>query len=782
MLSAAHHDRRQIWNVPAAATPTTTTTIAHHCSPYTLPSFGVISIDASTTITLTADAVLTPECTSVYEVGSTLVGPGSRSDMQVSFNASVTPIVYATGAATVIAWFLFIMLVITPRTFFMGGAGGTSGLLGRRGMISGASGSASVIGVGSRPWLQKIAALTVAISLTIATADTFRVAEAQWYQGFMDAESLRREVVGGLEIKISRIISDIFLWLAQVQTLIRLFSRHKEKVIIKWTGFGLIVLDMTFSILNNFLTEHDGKPRHFVDAIPALNYLFQCALSMLYAAWVIYYALTKRRYAFYHKLMPNMAVVAVLSIVAILTPLIFFIIDISNYNVAGWGDYFRWVGAAAASVVVWEWVERIEALERDEKKDGILGREVFDGDDMLENSPHQEVNWPSHRNDRNRRSGGGAGYTSGHHGHGITNRFGRRSQNLERTIMVPLGRVHSRSTDARGGATNISPTVPGYTPSPEPRHPLPVASPVSRADTTSATNTVYTIRYHTMNEPMTPLPRQASVPPQQTPPRMARTTNTEPYFGKEGLQDHDDWQPDPESQPAVTRNRWRWPNMSPLNPFRRRIAEPPAEVLGGRIVEDTGMEKPVRSEKPQPPQFDRWDLKGRFGAFAAEQSERIRDRAGGKPQEMVLPVTIIPAQPRGRTWSPNYLANQAQETEQEQNQGYEQTDSLDSRTLAASSNEIGPGDDQQLDSRTRSTSFTRTFTSQATLSLQTLLVENQDQDGRTAQGPFSSPISPVSPISTAPANPFRSPTQSHASVNASRTDQETLPGITRRGS
>jgi len=63
---------------------------------------------------------------------------------------------------------------------------------------------------------------------------------------------------------------------------------------------------------------------------------------------------------------------------------VFFVLDISKPDVAGWGDYVRWVGAAAASVVVWEWVERIEALERNDKKDGVLGREIFDGDEMLE--------------------------------------------------------------------------------------------------------------------------------------------------------------------------------------------------------------------------------------------------------------------------------------------------------------------------------------------------------------------------------------------------------------
>ncbi|KAL9044496.1 MAG: hypothetical protein Q9214_002368 [Letrouitia sp. 1 TL-2023] len=103
--------------------------------------------------------------------------------------------------------------------------------------------------------------------------------------------------------------------------------------------------------------------------------------------------------------MRNICLVALLSYVAVLIPVVFFILDISIYNVAGWGNYVRWVGAAAASVVVWEWVERIETLEREEKKDGILGREIFDGDEMLEVTPSSAaVTWSN----SNRRDQGGS--------------------------------------------------------------------------------------------------------------------------------------------------------------------------------------------------------------------------------------------------------------------------------------------------------------------------------------------------------------------------------------
>ena len=379
-------------------------------------------------------------------------------------------------------------------------------------MIRGGGGGLAVIGVGSRPWLQKIAALTVAISLTIATADTFKVANQQYQDGYSDAAALTEAVVEGLEIRVVRVISDTCLWLAQVQTLIRLFTRHKEKVMIKWIGFALILFDTTFSILNYFVVGHGRtRARRFVDAIPALNYLFALALSLLYAAWVIYYSLCKRRYAFFHPKMRNIILVAMLALIAVSIPVVFFVVDISHPSLAGWGDYVRWVGAAAASVVVWEWVERIEALERDEKKDGILGREIFAGDEMLEVTPSTEITGSGSRW-QGRKGGGRGGQAGG--GDTSTGWNGVKSitSRLKGSRIPPNKRPNRKQKDKN--RSNTGRRLPSdYAANSSsvnnlPSAPVPVASPVSREDTTSAASTVYVVRYH--EEDAMSLPRPPS--------------------------------------------------------------------------------------------------------------------------------------------------------------------------------------------------------------------------------------------------------------------------------
>ncbi|KAF2252207.1 PalH-domain-containing protein [Trematosphaeria pertusa] len=673
--------------LPAAwrrAQPTNTESF-RHCTPFTLPSLGVIEIAPGNTITLETDAVFTPQCPTTEQSQVNAEDSGgvtSITDMRDPFHASITPQAYATGAATVIAWMLVIMLIITPRTFFVGGPSGRSGLMGRRGMISGAQGGGSIIGVGTRPWLQKVAALTVAVSLTLATADTFEIAERQYNEGFMDAMQLRDEVVSGMEIKVSRVISDVFLWLAQVQTLIRLFPRHKEKVIIKWVGFALILLDITFSSLNSFGPYTEKRsPRHFETAIPALSYLFQLSLSMLYAAWVMYYAITKRRTAFYHPMMWNISLVALLSIVAILTPVVFFITDISNYTIAGWGDYFRWVGAAAASVIVWEWVERIEALEREERKDGILGREIYDGDEMLDTTPSHELNWPSMQRrgymaDDPKRSGddgsgrGGGIFASGHAArlHSFAQKLSLSRRQLpktephkKRTIHIPApAPVHRRSQSAQRGERSSR----AYAPLQSPRSPPPtVASPVSRTDTTSADSTVYAVRYHPIsNTP--PVPNQA-VPIEE---RLQRVPSPDYEHAQDPHQSDTDIDPEKgieiieDTNASRDRRRWNWQAVVNVNPFRRRGRSPPPEVQRGRVIEPLGVED-VSLNIPQR-NYTGLALKDRLGTFAAQQGERFRSKKK-PPQgvEMNLPVTIIPAQPRGRTWSPEILQQQQQREE-----------------------------------------------------------------------------------------------------------------------
>lgn len=615
---------RQIWANP---TPTSTA-LPRQCTPFRLPSGGLIAIGESNILTLTEEAVFQPYCTSEPEVTlntSRLESIGNHKD---PFYASTLPQMYAIAAVTVVSYLLVIMLFITPRTFFVGGSGGGGGFLGQRGMISGASGSASVIGVGGRPWLQKVAALTVAISLTIASVDTFRVAERQYSGDYTDVKALINEVVNTLELRIVRVISETFLWLAQAQTLIRLFPRHKEKVIIKWAGFVLIGLDTIFSILNNFVSGSSrSAPRRYQSAVPALSYLFTFCLSLIYAAWIIYYSLSKRRYAFFHPKMRNICLVALLSYVAVLIPVVFFILDISIYDVAGWGNYVRWVGAAAASVVVWEWVERIEALERDERKDGILGREIFDGDEMLGITPSSAVTWSS-----SRRFGGSGGSDPPP----PNSRLREVASTIGKTNRAKRRPRHGRDRTSRPGSSQLVneyiPTAAGRKTSiqfSEPTPPNTLAAPLSTSEPTRPESTA---------SQGTP-DRDSELPPTQQhssessyTEKADRPNQTKPQIGGAG------------TMSSVVKSFLHIIQQIPI-PFLDRHMSPPIEVK--QAVRSSQQPGAIEASQPQshPPVLQPHGL-----------LERIGFKKGTPMPRASLPITIVPAPPRNHSsWNESRL-------------------------------------------------------------------------------------------------------------------------------
>ncbi|PYH43786.1 PalH-domain-containing protein [Aspergillus saccharolyticus JOP 1030-1] len=641
-----HLAPRQIW-----AQPTTTTSRVYEsgCTPFLLPSDGHVYLNRSYTITLTENAIYDPVCTSTATATQHAIAALDTTD---PFYSSIAPQLYAMGCTTVVSYLLVIILLITPRTFYVGGPGGGANLLGRRGMITGSySGNSSVVGVGGRPWLQKVAALLVAVSLTIATADSFRVAEQQYNYGYSDAEALADEVIDGMEIRVVRVISSTFLWLAQVQTLIRLFPRHKEKVMIKWAGFALIVFDTTFSILDKFLVKsHTTRPRLYEDAIPALSYLFELALNLLYAAWVIFYSLSKHRFAFFHPKMRNICLVALLSLCAVLIPVVFFVLDMAKPKIAGWGTYVRWVGSAAASVVVWEWVERIEALERDERKDGILGREIFDGDEMLEVTPSEEVDWPRYNPNNNDR-GGGAGMSSGWGGmmglahRPLRTRVGRNWQaNLE-------SQTNIASADARRRRI-----VPRPTPPPA------ALTPVSRADTTSAASTVYNVHYHPVSSPTPPvaMPHMEEEDEDMDDEAAAKEMTTVVESQQADMvQNRLSAQPTREQSPQIVHMDRGWRTL--LNPFKRRRASLPREVASAQAEEEAPGSH-IRRENSNPPgnaledSDDEHSLgPDRAGAFFPIP-RRLRPSSGRQGAGSPLPITVIPARRRGQqTWSPQHF-------------------------------------------------------------------------------------------------------------------------------
>lgn len=589
---------------------------------------GILIVNDTFELDLTHYAVFRPRCdgegSGIFHSESS--DSSTVTDLRPPFYASTAPQIFAIAAATVISYVLVVLIFITPRTFYVGGPGGGAGFLTRRGL----GGNPSVIGVGRRPLLQKIAAFTVALSLTMATADTFIVAQKQYTEGFINSDEMMRDVVGAIEIRVVQVISDTFLWLAQVQTLIRLYPRHKEKVTIKWLGFALVLLDAIFSCLNNFLMfDRETWPGPSPDAIPALSYLFELAIGFIYASCVIYYSISKYRFAFYHAKMRNICLVALISIISVLIPVVFFVIDLASPDIATWGFYVHWVGAIAASVVVWEWVERIEALERDETKDGILGREIYDGDDMLDlhiGDDHDRVDEKSdrHKGDKTRYRSTSTimKWVPGNYGRP------RRSLHLPVPSFPRRQKRHEISRQTHPVTLGLKTCIP--------RPPAFITPPPEGHDTASTVSTVYTVRYHRA-EPMPPSSSDEPTSRDAQTMAQARTSSTSSPLHA-AVATHGS------SQQKLKHPTW----TALIEPFKRKRASLPAEVAGAQLLKENS--HPLSGDEVTSPNSNYYRNR-LFSRLISRSSMRSSHRSHAT--EDPLPVTVIPTRTNGgQAWSP----------------------------------------------------------------------------------------------------------------------------------
>ena len=602
---------RQIW----APVPSPTTPGGPYCTSFQLPSLGLLVLNASTTITLQQDALFAPDCSdNSTDIDNSTI---PITDTLRPFYSSTTPQVFVLGAMLVVAWSLVIVLFITPARFD-----------GYRTHLLGVRRNGAILGKSGRPWLQKAATLFVAISICIATVNTFKVLEDQYADGYVDATSATILVAGSLELRIFRVLSTTFVLLAQIQTLIRLFPRHREKLIIQWVGIGLVLIDTLFALLNNFYYEATNSaihPRKATEALPALSYLFALALSLLYAAWVIYYALKKRRFAFFHTRMHNISIVAVISLTAVLIPIGFFILDISNPEFVGWGSYVQWVGEAAASVVVWEWVERIEILEWEENREGILGREIFDGDDMV-NRRSSGRGTPKPRRSKPSAPPSGGSPDQPRPPSSPRKAFMGRFRLARRAPEAALPKSDSQvaSSSSAETAGGRPPRGSGHSP------PVVARSPVSRSPDTSAASTLYAIRHHHVSPSVTP---ERSV--QQATAAAAR-----------------DW-PTGNTSSSKTPS----PDNGDVTPSSTPVHQDPSPSRATSVLRNTP--NPFKRLRPSPPDSnatasDRSHLSP-HSASARSRLTSVSSRFRRNPRRSTaeLPVIVVPAQADGQVWRPS---------------------------------------------------------------------------------------------------------------------------------
>ncbi|OLL22325.1 pH-response regulator protein palH/RIM21 [Neolecta irregularis DAH-3] len=220
-----------------------------------------------------------------------------------------------------------------------------------------------------RPWLLKIATLTVTISMTIAMILTTQEFKRQYELKSVTGKGARELITNSIFLAIFRIFSTTLLWITYIQILIRLTRRQRNKTVIKWVGIILVLFQLLFYSLDCFLDEPAWE-----GSVSALSKLFQIILSLCFLSYVLYYSITVASHAYKWENIP----IALLAYSSIIIPIMFYCLDVWMVFFFAFGDFIRWVLMCATPILVLEWYERIEDSELHTSRNGILGRVVFE--------------------------------------------------------------------------------------------------------------------------------------------------------------------------------------------------------------------------------------------------------------------------------------------------------------------------------------------------------------------------------------------------------------------
>ena len=262
-------------------------------------------------------------------------------------------------------------------------------------------------------------------------------------------------------------------------------------------------------------------------------------------------------------------------------------------------------------------VGRIELLETDEKKDGILGQEVFDGDEMLDlfhSSGHDGT-----RPDR----GGAESETHTQLANTGLNGLKRRL-NYQNSFMRDFKpSAFMPGTGRRGKRQKQSVEKDAVDDLGRPISPRDAASQIERSNAASADSTIYAVRYHP-TEDSPPIDENDDC---EVKHEAARDESFKQENGEKDVDRRKKW------DTALGRSARKLSNFK-ARAFQKARSSPPVEIKKARALEESSQH--TDSEKAQGTKILR-----RLGRGS---------KAGVSHAEP--PPTVIPAPPRGQTWSP----------------------------------------------------------------------------------------------------------------------------------
>lgn len=258
-----------------------------------------------------------------------------------SFKYSVYPLIYSLTVATVICIFMTI-IVFTNHT--------------------------------QRPsWLLRVSSFLGSVNLIILFSRGIVELSRQHDLGYASGEELLDELQDDSVFGSIDFVVVLVAQFAQVQVIMRLFNRVKEKRAGFILGGTLLISAQVIWGVSSF-SNFDQTVDSDISILPAFTYLLRIALSMMYCGLIIIYGVGKRRFIF-HK---DIVLLTILTFLTINFQFAFFVADIADLWVSELSEVFNTTIYISVTVIPWEWINRLHALERRQQTEGILGRPIYE--------------------------------------------------------------------------------------------------------------------------------------------------------------------------------------------------------------------------------------------------------------------------------------------------------------------------------------------------------------------------------------------------------------------
>lgn len=176
-------------------------------------------------------------------------------------------------------------------------------------------------------------------------------------------------------------ISILLLQVCQLLSITRLFGRAVEKRLVFLFGMGAIICANILWAISTFTKKADDSFFSF-DILAPFVYLFRIALGASYAIIIITYIIRQRKICFNRT---QLTLVTVLTGLMVLLQLILYFCDISNIWIDNLGEIFNITCYLGSTVVVWEWLNRLDVIQRKYQAQSILGRPVYEDEQTNHN-------------------------------------------------------------------------------------------------------------------------------------------------------------------------------------------------------------------------------------------------------------------------------------------------------------------------------------------------------------------------------------------------------------